>query len=267
MNIPRKRFGQHFLHDPAIIERMIGCIDPKPGDLLLEIGPGRGALTAPLLARGHRLHAIEIDRDLAAELPGRVTHAERLSVQVGDALGFDYAALAQQENQRLRVVGNLPYNISTPLLFHLLEHRSAIVDLHACLQAEVVARMTAQPGSKQYGRLTVMLGALAEVVSLFSIGAGAFRPAPRVRSGFVRLSPLQRPLAVDRMEDFTKLVRQAFSKRRKVLRNALKDSLSEAEIERAGVDPGLRPERISAEQYAALSNAWTRRSQNSRTST
>ncbi len=252
-HVPRKRFGQHFLHDPGVLRRIVDAIAPTPTDRLIEIGPGQGALTAPLLASGARLQAIELDRDLApalSELPGA---DGALTVLQADALTVDFSHLAQQLGGSLRLCGNLPYNISTPLLFHCLRYRQHIIDMHFMLQKEVVVRMAAAPGSKTYGRLSVMLAAVCEVEVLFHVGSGAFRPPPKVDSSVVRLRvPTQAPVDIVDESLFADLVRQAFSMRRKTLRNALKRLVNGATIERAGLDPGARPETLTPADYAAL---------------
>ncbi len=262
-HVPRKRFGQHFLHDPAVLRRIVAAIAPRPADRLVEIGPGEGALTRPLLASGlERLTVVEIDRDLAARLreAAAAPGGPRLGVVEDDALRVDFAALAQRLGGPLRLCGNLPYNISTPLLFHLLDCREHIVDMHFMLQKDVVQRMAAAPGSKTYGRLTVMLAASCHVEPLFHVGPGAFRPPPRVDSSVVRLSvPREPPLALEDPALFAALVRQAFSMRRKTLRNALRPLLEAADLEAAGLDPMQRPETLSPAQFAALANVAARR--------
>ena len=252
MHQARKRFGQHFLHDPAILERIVAAIDPQPGQTLLEIGPGLGALTGPLLARVGRLHAVEIDRDVIRHLQQR--HDPRaLLIHAGDVLQFQLNSLP--DAGPLRVVGNLPYNISTPLLFHLLQQREHILDMHFMLQKEVVDRMAATAGDEAYGRLSVMLAPWCHVQSLFDIGPGAFRPPPRVVSSFVRLQPHTQPvLSIDHHPTFAAVVSAAFSQRRKTLRNALRPLLSEAQIRAAGVDPAARAETIAPAGFAALAN-------------
>ncbi len=253
MHRARKRFGQHFLHDPRVLARIVDAIDPKPADRLIEIGPGQGALTAALLARVPALTAVEIDRDLAGGLEQRFG-PQKLSLHVGDALDVDFAAL-RKTGAKLRIVGNLPYNISTPLMFRLLSYRDDIQDMHFMLQKEVVDRMAARPGSKVYGRLTVMLAPWACVTPLFVVGPGAFRPAPKVDSAVVRVTPYeQRPFAVDDERRFDAVVRAAFSQRRKTLRNALKGIVDAQSIEEAGIDPATRPERLSPGQFALLAN-------------
>jgi 16S rRNA (adenine1518-N6/adenine1519-N6)-dimethyltransferase len=248
----KKRLGQHFLHDPAVIRRLVDAIRPLPADTMVEIGGGTGALTIPLCAVLDRLHVVEIDRDLAAALPGRVAHPERLVVHQADALEFDFATLAAGPRS-LRVVGNLPYNISTPLLFHLLEFAPVIKDLHVMLQREVVERMTASPGGKEYGRLTVMLALAARAEACFDIGPGAFTPPPKVWSTVVRLVPhAAPPFVVADRERFARLVAQLFSMRRKTLGRALKGSLTPAEIAAAGIDPKARPETLAPADFARL---------------
>ncbi len=250
----RKRFGQHFLHDPAIVDRIVQAIDPQPGEALVEIGPGRGVLTRRLLASARSLDAIEIDRDLAHGLAQEFPPLAGLTLHIGDALAFDFAALAALHDTRLRVVGNLPYNISTPLLFHLLAAPAAIADLHVMLQREVIERMAAAPGSKQYGRLTVMLAPWVRIEKLFDVGPGAFQPPPRVWSAVARLSMRETP-AFEVAPAFPAVVAHAFSQRRKTLRNALRELLDAAQIEAAGVDPGARAETVAPESFGALARA------------
>jgi 16S rRNA (adenine1518-N6/adenine1519-N6)-dimethyltransferase len=247
---PRKRFGQHFLHDPAIIRRILAAIDPQPDDRIVEIGPGLGAITLPLLARLKELHAIEIDRDAVQHLRTLTGAAPTLHIHSADVLDFDLAAL--RDGRKLRLVGNLPYNISTPLLFHLIEQRDAVLDMHFMLQKEVVDRMAAAPGGEHYGRLTAMLAPWLRIEPLFDIGPGAFRPPPKVTSTFVRIVPLATPLRVDHPRQYAAVVAAAFSQRRKTLRNSLKALLSAAEIAAAGVDPAVRAEVVGASGYAAL---------------
>jgi len=249
---PRKRFGQHFLHDPGVIARIVAAIDPQPGERVVEIGPGLGALTRPLLARTGRLEAVEIDRDVIVELERRCAGLGELVVHSGDALEFDFAQLAGA-GPRLRVCGNLPYNISTPLLFHLLGQAPAIVDMHFMLQREVVDRMAAQPGTRAYGRLTVMLAAECRVEALFRVGRGAFSPPPQVESAVVRLIPhAEPPFALADRRRFAGLVSAAFSGRRKTLRNSLRSWVTEAGFAAVGVDPGRRAETLSPAEFAAL---------------
>lgn len=248
----RKRFGQHFLHDPAVIDRIVSAVNPRPEDHLVEIGPGRGALTQRLLARRpETLDAIEIDRDLSALLGAEFAGRPEFSLHEADALEFDFAALARARGGRLRAVGNLPYNISTPLLFHLLRNSEAIQDLHIMLQREVVARMAAKAGDADYGRLTVMLAPWVSIERLFDVGPGAFQPPPRVVSAVVRLTVRAEP-AFPVSEHFGAVVAAAFAHRRKTIRNALRDLLSLDQIEAAGLDPGARPETFPPEAFNAL---------------
>jgi 16S rRNA (adenine1518-N6/adenine1519-N6)-dimethyltransferase len=248
----KKRLGQHFLHDPAVIRRLVDVIRPLPTDTMVEIGGGPGALTIPLCEKLERLHVVEVDRELAAALPSRVANPERLVVHEGDALQFDFGALATGPRS-LRVVGNLPYNISTPLLFHLLEFGTVIKDLHVMLQREVVDRMTAKPGGKEYGRLTVMLALWARSEACFDIGPGAFTPPPKVWSTVVRLVPhASPPFAVTDHKRFARLVAHLFSMRRKTLGRSLKGSLTPEQIAAIGIDPKARPETLAPADFARL---------------
>lgn len=248
----RKRLGQHFLHDPAVLEKIVHEISPQSADLIVEIGGGQGALTRPLLERLDKLHVIETDPRMIPVL-NALAPTDRLEVHQADALEFEFDRLAPEPGI-LRVVGNLPYNISTPLLFHLLRYRDAIRDLHLMLQKEVAERMTAGPGSKRYGRLTVMLAAWTDIEPCFDIGPGAFRPAPKVRSTLVRILPRrQSKFVIVDQAAFKRLVSLAFSMRRKTMRRILKGRLTETEIADAGFDPGARPETLHPEEFARLS--------------
>ena len=248
----RKRFGQHFLHDRGVIGRIVAAIDPRPGQRLVEIGPGLGALTAPLLERTGRLEVIEIDRDVVGPLRERCEGLGELVIHQQDVLTMDFAQLAG-DGPPLRVCGNLPYNISTPLLFHLLESRRSILDMHFMLQKEVVDRIVAPPGGKEYGRLTVMLAAACRSERLFRVGTGAFSPPPRVESAVIRLLPLQEPpFPVPDPGRFAGIVAAAFSMRRKTLRNGLRSLVDEAGFAVTGIDPGRRPETLSPAEFAAL---------------
>jgi 16S rRNA (adenine1518-N6/adenine1519-N6)-dimethyltransferase len=248
----RKRFGQHFLHDPAVIERIVRAIDPQAGDRLVEIGPGRGALTRLLLRTGgSALDAIEIDRDLAALLRTELADYPEFVLHEIDALKFDFAQLARERGGALRVVGNLPYNISTPLLFHLLENTDGIEDLHIMLQREVVARLAAHPGDPDYGRLTIMLAPWVTVERLFDVGPGAFQPPPRVWSAVVRLKVRSQP-AFAVSPHYSAIVAAAFAHRRKTLRNALRGLIGLEQIEACGLDPGARPETFAPHSFNAL---------------
>jgi len=247
----RKRFGQHFLTSGQTISDIVTAIAPQAGQTIVEIGPGRAAITAPLAASGATLHAIEFDRDLVATLERQFLNQENVNIHEADALQFDFSSIGD----RLRVVGNLPYNISTPLLFHLLTFRDNVEDMHFMLQKEVVDRMSATPGNRNYGRLTVMLGCRLEVVPLFDVAPEAFTPPPRVISSVVRM----RPLPADRFDiadegQLEQIVKQAFSRRRKTLRNALEGHADEAALEAAGIDPRMRPEQIPVADWIRLAN-------------
>ncbi len=247
----RKHFGQHFLADGNVIRKIIEAIAPRPGEHFVEIGPGRGAITLPLLAAGVRLDVVEIDRDLAAALPATVGTAA-CAVHTADALRFDFRQLAAP-GERLRLAGNLPYNISTPLLFHLLGQGPLFSDLHVMLQKEVGERMTATPGGRTYGRLTIALALRCTVERLFLIQPGSFRPPPRVDSVFLRLTPHGTPLAGDQvLAAADRLATQAFGMRRKRLGNGLRGLLSPDEIRSAGIDDGVRPEQLAPESWLAL---------------
>lgn len=251
---PRKRFGQHFLHDPGVIERIVAAIRPVPGDRLVEIGPGLGALTQPLLEATGDLDVVELDRDLLEPLRARCAGPGTLRIHHADALAFDFAAL-RAGGLPLRVAGNLPYNISTPLLFHLLAQSEHLRDLHFMLQKDVVDRMAANPGEEAYGRLSVMLQYRCRIEPLFVVGPGAFQPPPKVWSAVVRLVPRETfPVAVRDERRFADVVRLAFGQRRKTLRNSLRGLLDANQIETAGVDPGARPETLDLAAFAALSD-------------
>jgi len=250
-HIPRKRFGQHFLHDPGILARIVAAIGPRPDDRLVEIGPGEGALTLPLLRAAGKLTAIELDRDLIEPLREKAQGVGELTIVNADVLKVNFAEFAH--DGRIRIVGNLPYNISTPILFHCLEHAAAISDMHFMLQKEVVDRMAAPPGSKTYGRLSVMLQLRCTVEPLLRVPPGAFRPPPKVDSAVVRLVPLPANELPD--VDFSlveKLVRAAFGQRRKTLSNALSKLATAAAIDAAGIDPRARAEQLAPEAYVAL---------------
>lgn len=247
-HVPRKRFGQHFLHDPHYLSRIVEAIDPRPGDALVEIGPGEGALTRPLLERLPCLTAIEIDRDLAAGLVAEFA-PERLNVIVADALEFDFGTLPGA----LRIVGNLPYNVSTPLLFHLAGFAGRVRDMHFMLQLEVVDRMAAAHSTPAYGRLSVMLQRRFRVERLFKVPPGAFRPPPKVDSAVVRLTPLPADMIAPVDEKlFAAVVTRAFGARRKTLRNALASLIDAGGLERLGIDPGLRPENLPPGDYIRI---------------
>jgi 16S rRNA (adenine1518-N6/adenine1519-N6)-dimethyltransferase len=243
---PRKRFGQHFLTDPAVIDAIVAEIDPRPGQALVEIGPGLGAMTAPLAARAGRLTVVELDRDLAARLRRR----SELTVVEADVLKVDFAALAASAGQRLRVVGNLPYNISTPILFHLLDHVDHVVDQHFMLQKEVVERMAALPGTTDYGRLTVMLQWRYAIEALLDVPPAAFEPPPKVDSAVVRMLPREADPTVDPAR-LRGLVALAFSQRRKILRHTLGPWLA-AHAPGVAFDVQRRAEEVPVAEYLTL---------------
>jgi 16S rRNA (adenine1518-N6/adenine1519-N6)-dimethyltransferase len=258
-HIPRKRFGQHFLHDQGILRRIVEAIAPKPDDRIVEIGPGEGALTLPLLRAAGHMTAIELDRDLIESLAARARDIGALNIISADVLTVDFGALAGasraslSSDTPLRVVGNLPYNISTPILFHCLDYAASIRDMHFMLQKEVVDRMAAPPGSKTYGRLSVMLQLRCAVEPLFKVPPGAFRPPPKVDSAIVRLTPLPAhalPDADGKLID--RIVRAAFGQRRKTLSNALRDLATTKQIDAAGIDPRARAEQLAPSAFVAL---------------
>ncbi len=248
----RKRFGQNFLIDQQVISRIISSINPQPEELMIEIGPGQAALTSPLLQSGAELHLVEIDRDLAETLRKRLLLYPNGHLHITDALRLDFAGLLQ--DRRFRLVGNLPYNISTPLLFHVLQWQSQIIDMHFMLQKELVDRMCSSPGGKAWGRLAIMVQYHCEVVRLFNVPSTAFSPAPKVESSIVRLVPhASPPVEISSMPKFRQLVTQVFNHRRKTLRNCLKGMLEVEQIEALGIDPGLRPEMLDLASFASLS--------------
>ncbi|MDJ0759877.1 MAG: 16S rRNA (adenine(1518)-N(6)/adenine(1519)-N(6))-dimethyltransferase RsmA [Woeseiaceae bacterium] len=248
----RKRFGQHFLTDPGVIHAIVEAIRPQPSDTIVEIGPGPGAITRPLSRRAGHLHLIELDRDLVSALRQEFAGQDNVTVHEGDALSFDFRALGDD----LRVVGNLPYNISTPLLFALLSQRDVIRDMHFMLQKEVVDRLAAQPGSKAYGRLGVMLSCHQYIEPLFDVPPESFDPPPAVMSAVVRLTPKPDDACVILDEDhMSRLVAAAFGQRRKTLRNSLSEFASAEELSAAGIDPGLRAEQLDVDAFVSLSNA------------
>jgi 16S rRNA (adenine1518-N6/adenine1519-N6)-dimethyltransferase len=250
----KKHLGQNFLHERTIIDKIVQAVNPKPGDRLVEIGPGQGAMTFPLLERHGRLTAIEFDRDLLAPLAERAREHGELELIHADVLDVDFTALAG--GTPLRLVGNLPYNLSSPILFHALDHAAAVRDMHFMLQKEVVDRMAAAPGSKVYGRLSVMLQAWCRVTALFDVGPGAFRPPPKVDSAVVRLVPRDpAEVGIDDPARFAAIVRAAFGQRRKTLRNALQALCSGEEIAAAGIDPSLRAEQLAVQDFVRLANA------------
>lgn len=249
-HIARKRFGQHFLRDDDIIAAIVHAIRPHPDDNLVEIGPGLGALTRPLLEALPRFHVVELDRDIVARL-ARQYPPERLHIHAADALEFDFSRLGP----RLRVVGNLPYNISTPLLFHLAGHADVLHDIHAMLQKEVVDRMTAHPGHNDYGRLSVMLQYHFDMEALFDVPPESFQPPPKVQSAVVRMIPRPFPgIAAHDHALFARTVAQAFSQRRKTLRNSLGKTVDDADYRVLDIDPSLRAENLSVETFIRLAN-------------
>ncbi|GAB3378147.1 16S rRNA (adenine(1518)-N(6)/adenine(1519)-N(6))-dimethyltransferase RsmA [Lysobacter fragariae] len=254
----KKHLGQHFLHDRGIIDMIVHAVDPQPGERLVEIGPGQGAITFPLLDRHRELTVIEFDRDLIFPLTEAARAHGTLEIIHRDVLSVDFGALAHNggENARLRLVGNLPYNLSSPILFHALDHAAAIIDMHFMLQKEVVDRMAAGPGSKVYGRLGVMLQAYCEVTALFDVPPGAFRPPPKVDSAVVRLVPRD-PASIGIVDPvrFASVVRDAFGQRRKTLRNALSQLCDAAAIEAAGIRPDARAEQIEVADFIRLANS------------
>jgi 16S rRNA (adenine1518-N6/adenine1519-N6)-dimethyltransferase len=248
----RKRFGQHFLHDPAVIDHIVESVAPRSGEAVVEIGPGRGALTAPLLATLGELDVVEIDRELAAALPARVRDPRGLRVHLADALDFDYAGLRRERGRSLRLVGNLPYNVSTPLMFRLLAVSDCLRDMHFMLQREVVERIVAAPGTPQYGRLGVMLAPRVRATRLFDVGPGAFQPPPRVWSSMLRLEVRAEVPAWAAEPHYSAVVAAAFGQRRKMLRNGLAGLLDAAQIAASGVDPGARAATLAPAQFGEL---------------
>ncbi len=256
----KKRFGQNFLNNQKIIDQIIASIRPKAEQHLVEIGPGEAALTKPLLKIVKKLDIIEIDNDLINPLTERFGSLPAFHLHHTDALAFDYATLLNEKNQNksLRIVGNLPYNISSPLMFHLLSFSNHIQDMHFMLQKEVVERITAEPGSKTYGRLSVMMQYACEVESLFDVGAENFTPPPKVTSAIVRLTPYsKKPYHAKDEMVFKKLVKQSFSQKRKTLRNNLKILLSDEQIEACGIKPSVRAEKLTMRQFVKLADKLT----------
>lgn len=250
----KKRFGQNFLHDKSVIAQIVNAIKPHEGENLVEVGPGLGAMTMPVLQVCKKLTAVELDRSLIENLQTISAPVGELTLHQGDALKFDFSQLAQ--DSKLRLIGNLPYNISTPLLFHFMKWTDQIKDMHFMLQKEVVQRMAAGPGSKTYGRLSVMLQYYCQVIPLFEIYPGAFNPPPKVDSVFVRLIPHERPqVKVDDFKFFAELVTAAFNGRRKTIRNSLKKYLNEEQMQELQIDPKIRPEQLGLTQFATLANA------------
>ncbi|MGL4614623.1 MAG: 16S rRNA (adenine(1518)-N(6)/adenine(1519)-N(6))-dimethyltransferase RsmA [Shewanella sp.] len=250
----RKRFGQNFLTDSNVINRIVGAIAPDNDHVMVEIGPGLGALTEPVAMAVENLTVVELDRDLVERLHQHPVLKDKLTIHQGDALQFDFSQL-RQSDKKLKVFGNLPYNISTPLMFHLFEFAEQIETMHFMLQKEVVLRLSASPGCKAYGRLTVMAQYFCQVVPVLEVPPHSFTPAPKVDSAVVRLLPYsEKPFPCKDVNVLRQLCTTAFNMRRKTLRNNLKHMLSDAEFELLGIDPSQRPEQISVEQYVAMAN-------------
>ncbi|PTQ90135.1 16S rRNA (adenine(1518)-N(6)/adenine(1519)-N(6))-dimethyltransferase RsmA [Agitococcus lubricus] len=250
----RKRFGQNFLHDDNIIQQIVAAFAPEQGQLAVEIGPGLGALTQYLLPALQHLHVVELDRDLAARLPQTLAGLGQLTIHQVDALAFNFSQLANQTPQ-LRVIGNLPYNISTPLIFHLLSHSQSIQDMVFMLQKEVVDRLGAEPDTADYGRLSVMVQYRCQVDWLLAVPPEAFNPAPKVQSAVVKLTPWQKsPYNCVNESLLQQVVSTAFNQRRKTLRNCLKGLASDADFEAVSINPNLRAEVLSVQQFVQLTN-------------
>lgn len=251
---PRKRFGQHFLHDQQVIARIVQAIASTPNDNVVEIGPGLGALTTHILPLVKRMDVIELDRDVIPQLISQCENLGELIVHQSDALKFNFTELAPK-NKKLRIVGNLPYNISTPLMFHLLAQAEVIQDMFFMLQKEVVDRMCAKPGDDDYGRLSVMIQYHCEAHALFPVKPGAFNPPPKVDSAIVQLVPhITMPCVANDVKLFSVIVRDAFNHRRKTLRNCLKNFISAEKLTELGIDPIRRPEELSVEDYVRIAN-------------
>ena len=251
---PRKRFGQNFLHDKMVIQRIVNSINPRPGDHIVEIGPGEGALTELVLDKIGSMDVVELDRDLIPLLKIRFVVQDGLTIHQADALKFKFCQL-QKDDKKLRIIGNLPYNISTPLLFHLFDNSHCIQDMHFMLQKEVVDRIVAKPGDSAYGRLGIMLQYFCHAEYVFTVKPGAFKPAPKVDSAIVRLVPHDKPpVDINNFDEFSKLVNYSFTQRRKTLRNILKGKLDVDQIAALGIEPTIRPERLSLKDFAILSN-------------
>ncbi|OUR89810.1 16S rRNA (adenine(1518)-N(6)/adenine(1519)-N(6))-dimethyltransferase [Methylophaga sp. 42_8_T64] len=252
----RKRFGQNFLHDQSVIDDIIAAIDAQATEHVVEIGPGRGALTLPLIESCEYLDVVELDRDLIPILQARLTSFDNVHIHEADALSFDYQSLVKQQ-EKLRVIGNLPYNITTPLLFHLLAQSNCIEDMCFMLQREVVERICAQPGSKRYGRLSIMLQHQCQTELVFIVPPEAFDPIPKVESAIIYLRPLTNRVGGSiELAALNKVVTKAFTKRRKTMANALKNMVSTDILVAVGIIPEQRPETVSVEQFVSLTRAW-----------
>jgi len=250
----RKRFGQNFLTDTTVIERIVHSINPQSCDKLVEIGPGLGALTCPLMKIMGELDVIELDRDIIPKLEMNCGLIGRLRIHNADVLRFDFTELCQ-DNQQLRIIGNLPYNISTPIIFHLVDYAKNIQDMHFMLQKEVVQRLAATPGNSEYGRLSIMAQLHFKISPLFLVPPEAFEPSPKVESAIVKLTPHQtKPVDIIDEKHFAQLIKLAFSQRRKTIRNTLKTICNDDDLKSAGIDPSQRPEQLGIEQFSALSN-------------
>jgi len=251
---PRKRFGQNFLHDKMVIQRIVNNINPRQGDHIVEIGPGEGALTELVLDKIGAMDVVELDRDLIPLLKIRFVMQEGLTIHQADALKFNFCELKENE-KKLRIIGNLPYNISTPLLFHLFDNSHCIQDMHFMLQKEVVDRIVAKPGDSSYGRLGIMMQYYCRSEYVFTVKPGAFRPPPKVDSAIVRLIPHKKPpVEVNDFDTFSKIVNFSFTQRRKTLRNILKGKLEASQIEDLGIEPTIRPERLSLQDFTKIAN-------------
>lgn len=250
----RKRFGQNFLHDKNVIDSIVAAINPKKDQTLVEIGPGLGALTEPVAELVDTLNVVELDKDLAERLESHPFIRHKLNITQADAMRFDFSTLLEGDN-KLRVFGNLPYNISTPLMFHLFSFAGKVQDMHFMLQKEVVKRLAAGPNTKAYGRLTVMAQYYCKVIPIIEVPPGAFKPAPKVDSAVVRLEPYQElPYPAKSVKLLNQVCTQAFNQRRKTLRNSLKKLFTEAQLSELGIDGNLRPENVTIEQYVLLAN-------------
>ena len=253
-HLARKRFGQNFLHDQGVIDNIVAAIDPRPDDHLVEIGPGLGALTEPVASQVEQMQVVELDRDLAARLVTNPKLAGKLTIHQGDALKFDFSKITTP-GKKLKIFGNLPYNISTPLMFHLFEQAGIVENMHFMLQKEVVLRLTAAPGSKAYGRLSVMAQYYCQVIPVLEVGPEAFAPPPKVDSAVVRLVPHRElPHPAKDLKCLQRVCTQAFSKRRKTIRNSLKGVITDEQLQQLAISPELRPEQITMAQYVAIAN-------------
>lgn len=253
----RKRFGQNFLHDDYIIESIVAAIQPKADQALVEIGPGLAALTVPVSKYVDHLTVVEIDRDLASRLMDNPLLNNKLTVIEQDALTFDFNELKQQLGKPLRVFGNLPYNISTPLMFHLFEYANIITDMHFMLQKEVVTRLVAAPNSKDYGRLSVMAQYFCQIIPVLEVPPTSFKPAPKVDSAVVKLIPYkEKPYQVNDVKILSRVTTEAFNQRRKTIRNSLSNMFTVEQLVELNIDPNLRAENITVQQYCQLANTW-----------